>query len=93
MNIITLTHIHDSGHGWIKAPLDLVYALGITPSRYSYFDHEHAYLEEDCDAPRFLRALTAHALDHRIRSVYHHGDSPIRSLRRFHPAPAQQSLI
>ena len=91
--MIELTHIHDSAHGWIKAPLGLVYSLGLTPSRYSYHDSTHAYLEEDCDAPRFIRALTAHALDHRIRSVYHQGDSPIRSMRRFNPAPAQPSLL
>ncbi|MDA8151960.1 MAG: zincin-like metallopeptidase domain-containing protein [Acidithiobacillus sp.] len=49
----------DAGHGWLEVPksdlkvLDI--AGGITP--YSYQKGNKAYLEEDVDAPTFLRAL------------------------------------
>ncbi len=59
-----LTFINDPGHGWLKVPLADIAALGIetqiTP--YSYIEGAFAYLEEDCDAPRYLAALTAQSL-------------------------------
>lgn len=34
----------------------LVKASGVTVSQFSYRTGNTAYLEEDCDAPRFIRA-------------------------------------
>jgi hypothetical protein len=48
----------DSGHGWLEVPQSEVVASGAKISAYSYYDPVTgmAYLEEDCDAPAFLRA-------------------------------------
>jgi hypothetical protein len=47
----------DPGHGWLQVPLSEVKALHIEVSRYSYRDDKFAYLEEDCDAPKFMKAM------------------------------------
>lgn len=56
--------ITDPGHGWLEVPCADLVVLGVARdiSRYSYLDHTTgmAYLEEDCDAPKFLQAFTAH---------------------------------
>jgi hypothetical protein len=48
--------ISDAGHAWLEVPIADLVASGVNPSRYSFYDsHTHmAYLEEDCDAPRYL---------------------------------------
>jgi hypothetical protein len=56
------THLYtfwtDPGHGWLEVPLQELDELGITDtiSHYSFMDQTCAYLEEDCDAPRFAQA-------------------------------------
>lgn len=55
-------HWHsDPGHAWLRVPLTDLEAVGvidkITPC--SYVSGDCAYLEEDCDAPIFIRAATA----------------------------------
>jgi len=56
-------YISDPGHGWLEAPMHLVNELGIAESisSYSYMsqDGRTAYLEEDCDAPKFKKAYEA----------------------------------
>jgi hypothetical protein len=57
-----LTFIFDPGHGWLRVPLADIVALGLedqlTP--YSYIKGHYAYLEEDCDCPRYLETRAAH---------------------------------
>lgn len=52
----TFRFYQDSGHGWLKVPIDLLYRFGIADqvSGYSYERGEYAYLEEDCDMGLFL---------------------------------------
>ena len=52
------TFISDIGHGWLKVPFTELIALGLHKdiSAYSYHRHGMAYLEEDCDAYRFVEA-------------------------------------
>ena len=52
----------DSGHGWLEVPRAEVVASGAKISTYSYYDPltDMAYLEEDCDAPAFLKAVGKH---------------------------------
>lgn len=52
----------DPGHGWIRVPKKKLEKLGIQDkvSRCSYMKGASAYLEEDCDAPKFIKALEAH---------------------------------
>lgn len=51
----------DSGHGWLAVPVRMLANSGVLRqmSRYSYHDAQTAiaYLEEDCDAPLFLREM------------------------------------
>lgn len=56
-----LTFIADPGHGWLKVPLTEIVALGLETqiSVYSYIEGQYAYLEEDCDCPRYLESLAA----------------------------------
>ena len=50
----------DPGHAWLEVGMDEIKRLGIEDriSRYSYVNGRFAYLEEDCDAPLFLRAMS-----------------------------------
>ncbi len=52
---------NDSGHGWLGVPIRLLRESGVARdiSTYSYIDGAMtvAYLEEDCDAPKFLDAI------------------------------------
>jgi hypothetical protein len=58
----TFTLIADPGHGWLKVTVNDIYKVGLKPtdfSRYSYRSGRNCYLEEDCDAPKFVDAWTA----------------------------------
>lgn len=56
-----LMFLFDPGHGWLRVPLADIALLGleeaITP--YSYIQGQYAYLEEDCDCPRYLETRAA----------------------------------
>jgi hypothetical protein len=56
--MVKFRFISDPGHGWLEVPRATVEASGFTPSSYSYYDPktELVYLEEDCDAPGYLKA-------------------------------------
>lgn len=74
----------DPGHGWLEVPIELVRELGIADkiSRFSYVsrDQKIAYLEEDCDAHRFVQAAENAGM--RVTPNYMHSnrDSFIRNL-------------
>ena len=55
--------IEDAGHGWLQVLPNEIRILGLQDkiSEYSYYDREKdlVYLEEDCDAPLFLKAYRA----------------------------------
>lgn len=40
-------------HGYLRVPLSLIDQSHY--SQYSYVGHKYAYLEEDCDAGKFMR--------------------------------------
>lgn len=77
----------DPGHGWLAVKLHLVRELGLASqiSSYSYMQGQTAYLEEDCDAGKFIKAFTERFgfaptivdLDQKNSS------SPIRSMKQF----------
>jgi hypothetical protein len=53
---MTYTFYSDPGHAWLRVPLSEITAeMGI--SAYSYRDNKYAYLEEDCDAYKFIRTV------------------------------------
>jgi hypothetical protein len=51
----------DPGHGWLKVPVKLLEDLEIAHriTHYSYLNRrrDHAFLEEDVDAPLFIRTM------------------------------------
>lgn len=57
------TFISDPAHGWLAVTLPDLQAVNLTSvdfSRYSYRKGSQLfYLEEDCDAPKFIRAWEA----------------------------------
>ncbi len=88
-NVNTYIFHTDPGHGWLEVPFAMVYALGIghEVSRYSYMtrDCQTFYLEEDCDAYRFIRAYEAKfgAKPEVVRGSYANGHSFVRNLSRY----------
>lgn len=55
----TFTFHTDPGHGWVEVPLQVIQELDIKKdiSSYSYTDGRNVYLEEDCDAGKFVTAF------------------------------------
>ena len=53
----TMEFISDSSHGWLKVPVSAYQLANAPASRFSYTDSDNVYLEEDSDAPRFLKAV------------------------------------
>ena len=76
-NIVWIT---DPGHGWLRIPKEEL--KGFTPSPYSYEGQGYVYLEEDCDAPGWMRH--AGVLSESARGLpeqYSDSDSFVRRLR------------
>lgn len=61
MNAKTYVYHTDPGHGWLAVKRNELLALGILNevSDYSYQQGQTVYLEEDWDAPLFIRAYMA----------------------------------
>lgn len=57
--VLEYVYIYDPSHAWFMVPLrDLEFSM-VTPkiSCCSYRSKSHAFLEEDCDGPRFFEAI------------------------------------
>ena len=78
----------DPGHAWLEVPMADVRKLGLEKqiSRYSYRHMiggtEWAYLEEDDDAGKFIRAYGENAIELVYVSLY--GDAAIRDYPSFY---------
>jgi hypothetical protein len=74
----------DPGHAWLMVPLADVRAVRFAPSACSYVNRALglAYLEEDCDAPGFLRAAGFVGLPElrTVREVHTNDEEPLRRL-------------
>ena len=81
----TFTMHTDPGHGWLEVPRGLLDTLGIAGdiSAYSYINGATAYLEEDCDASRFVEAMKAAGQEFEIRGHHIDREHWIRNLQRF----------
>lgn len=77
----TLDYIQGPSHGWIKISGQVVKHFGFSPSAYSYFDHKNnvLYLEEDCDAPRFIKLIESKGYKVTHNNIYDEKES----VRRF----------
>ena len=79
----TFTFHTDPGHGWLEVTVADIADLGLTRkdfSSYSYTMRGILYLEEDCDAPVFIKAFKAKHGEDAFRTVEEHKEvTPIRS--------------
>lgn len=82
MERLDLTFFTDPGHGWVRVSHELIKEMGVGPriSQFSYEDDDHAYLEEDCDAPMFLAKAEARGYQIHLRARYEE-ESSIRDLK------------
>ena len=79
------TFYSDPGHAWLCVPRSLIVQLGVIGkiSHCSYQRNENVYLEEDCDAPKFRKALEASGKEFKYREVSAKKESRIRSYDSF----------
>jgi DNA-binding transcriptional MerR regulator len=84
--MMKLRFISDPGHGWLEVPTHTLHTFAlegwITPYSYISDDGEKTYLEEDCDASRFINAAKDAGVELSIEDVYQERTF-IRSLRSF----------
>ncbi len=88
MSDFNLTKYEDPAHGWLEVPARLLLEAGLEESisGYSYMgynplkpsDEYMVYLEEDCDAPKLLQALSDKGVTPVI-SYVHHDNTFVRS--------------
>lgn len=84
----TFDFISDPGHGWLKVPHALLAELGIAEqiTSYSYSRGDFAYLEEDCDASRFIAAMKAAGREIKFRERNSpHRPSRVRNYATYRP--------
>ncbi len=89
MTKLTLNYYQDPSHGWVKVPITLLKQLGIEQdiSHYSYMRNNYAYLEEDCDLSRLLKALDSNGILWRLREYNSNKQSKIRSYDNYFYKP------
>lgn len=84
----TFTYHLDPGHGWLEVDWTELKALSLSPtdfSRCSYRKRNVFFLEEDCDAPKFLAAWEArHGQKAELRERHSNGSSAIRNYDPIH---------
>lgn len=72
----------DPGHAWLRVPLSEVIKLqekGLQISSFSYRNSKYAFLEEDCDMPRYFKFIGENAPEY--QEIYHE-NSPVRYMER-----------
>ena len=84
----------DPGHGWLEVDRHEL-ARFVDLSEVSYFSYQNdfsyqnggkVYLEEDCDAPLFLKALKDSGVEYElVEKVYPTHDAPLRNFDHFRP--------
>lgn len=79
-----LTFHSDAGHGWLAVPEKIIKWIGYRPTSFSYYDHKNkvVFLEEDCDATKFLKLAESKRMTINIVDKYDGDVSPIRRLSR-----------
>jgi hypothetical protein len=75
----------DAGHGWLKVSKKQLKELCIAESisHYSYQRGDFAYLEEDCDLPKFVQAMDKIGKCVEYRPHHSNKSSKIRSYDRY----------
>jgi hypothetical protein len=82
--MLELNFFSDPAHGWLEVPLNLVKELNLGQkiTKYSYVKGDFAYLEEDQDAPAFMREANQKGIFFTLSDIFHE-NSPIRNFRSF----------
>lgn len=78
-------------HGWLEIPSSLFLDFkkrGYEASQFSYVDNKKfvIYLEEDCDAPAFLKKAEELGIEFEIENQHINNDTFIRSLGSYKPS-------
>jgi hypothetical protein len=75
----------DEGHAWLEVTRHELWQLGILSqiSRYSYENDGIVYLEEDCDAPKFIEAKKRLEQNMNFKTKFKSGYSFVRSFNHF----------
>lgn len=82
------TFFSDPGHGWLKVNISDLPMVGLKLSdvtRYSYQHGDNLYLEEDCDAFRFIKAYETKFGKIIYKEKTCNGRSRIRNFERINP--------
>jgi len=84
--IVKVMH-SDPGHAWLAVKLSEIKMLGIETeiSSYSYVKGKTAYLEEDCDAGKFINAMRAKGIEVEVKDGACRERSPIRYFKSYSP--------
>ena len=78
----------DMGHGYLHVPKEILGYLNLKVSdfsSYSFTDHNKVYLEEDCDASKFVKAWQKFCdvdMNPIVREIHTNGDAECRSYQR-----------
>jgi hypothetical protein len=78
----------DPSHGWLAVKLSELKMMGIEAqiSQHSYVKGKTAYLEEDCDAVKFIEAAKAKGITVELKeSPQREAYSPIRYFKSYSP--------
>ena len=72
----------DPGHGWLAVPVRLYVKSGIVASNFSSVNRNRTivYLEEDCDAGKFIEAMKAQNVEIKMTCTHTNRQSRIRSM-------------
>ena len=74
----------DAGHGWLEVRRNELNASGLTAVDFSYCSYRASngtlYLEEDCDAPKFLDAYKKNTGNEIEFEEIEQDPSPIRAM-------------
>lgn len=84
--VVKILH-SDPGHGWLAVKLSELKMLGIEHdiSSFSYVKGKTAYLEEDCDASKFIEAMRSKGIDVEVKQGAVRDRSPIRYFKSYSP--------
>jgi hypothetical protein len=79
----TYTFYSDPSHGWLKVERKEIEEIKNQISRFSYQKvtktGDFVYLEEDCDAPKFLKLLESKGKQYKIKGSNSNNSSRIRN--------------
>ena len=83
---MTFQFYSDPGHGWLRVDLASAKAVGLEPSSFSTYSYQQGhwlYLEEDCDASKFIDAFQAkHHFAPPVKNHHSNRESVIRNYPR-----------